>query len=132
METGLPVFVLRQLSLPAWTVGVLFAVNTAMLTVLQLPVSRVLDRHRPGAVLAVGGLSYAGPYAALTLSAGAGQGVQVTLLVCGMAVCTLGEPAVTQAVLVLLTGIPPQSQQGACMAFNQFSIGGSTAAAPCW
>ncbi len=48
VESGMPVYVLQELAMPTWTVGMLFAVNTGVLTALQLPVSRVLDRPPPG------------------------------------------------------------------------------------
>lgn len=130
VETGMPVFVLRELAMPSWTVGLLFAVNTALLALLQLPVSRVLDRHRPAVVLAAGGMSYAALYAALLLAGGAGPRVQLALLIGGIAVYTLGELAVSQAALVMLTGLPPDRQKGSYLAFNQFFVGGATALSP--
>ncbi|KPC75474.1 hypothetical protein ADL27_49645 [Streptomyces sp. NRRL F-6602] len=45
-------------------------------------------------------------------------------------VYTLGELAVTQAALVLLTGLPPDSRKGAYLGFNQIFVGASTAVAP--
>ncbi|WP_330330969.1 MFS transporter [Streptomyces sp. NBC_00536] len=130
VESALPVFVLRELRMPSWTVGVLFAVNTMLLTVLQLPLSRVLERFRPGLVLAVGGMAYVALYASALLAGGVPRGAQVALLVTGMALYTLGELAVSQAAMVLLTSLPPQREQGAHLAFNQLFAGGATALAP--
>ncbi|MFD1831188.1 MFS transporter [Streptomyces desertarenae] len=130
MESALPVFVLRELDLPSWTVGALFAVNTALLVLLQLPVSRVLDRFRPGPVLAFGGLSYIVLYVGAALASSAPQHVRSAVLIGAMAVYTLGEMAVSQAGLVLLTGIPPKRSQGSYLAFNQVFIGTATAFVP--
>ncbi|WIM99826.1 MFS transporter [Actinoplanes oblitus] len=130
VETGMPVFVLDTLALPAWTVGVLFATNTALLAVLQLPLSRVLDRLRPAVVLALGGLAYAGLYAALLAAGGTPPGLRVVVLVAGVAAYTLGELAVSQAALVMLTGLPPDREKGAYLAFNQLFVGGATALSP--
>ncbi|MFD0196454.1 MFS transporter [Streptomyces albidoflavus] len=130
VESGMPVYVLQELAMPTWTVGMLFAVNTGVLTALQLPVSRVLDRHPPVRVLAFGGLTYLSLYAALLAAARTDGTVRMLLLVLGMVVYTLGELAVTQAALVLLTGLPPDSRKGAYLGFNQIFVGASTAVAP--
>lgn len=130
VESALPVFVLRELDLPPWIVGVLFAVNTVLLTLLQLPLGRLLERFRPNAVLAFGGLAYAVLYAAVVLAGGMPRGAQIASMVVGMVVYTLGELAVSQAAMVLLTGLPPRREQGAYLAFNQFFAGGATALAP--
>ncbi|MFH8409105.1 MFS transporter [Streptomyces sp. NPDC018019] len=130
VESALPVFVLRDLELPSWAVGALFAVNTVLLTVLQLPVSRVLDRFRPTAVLALGGLSYLVLYAASVLVSSASQHVRLAVLAAAMAVYTVGEMAVSQGAMVLLTSLPPDAEQGRYMAFNQVFVGTATALAP--
>jgi MFS family permease len=130
VETGMPVFILRELDMPPWMVGVLFAVNTAMLTVLQLPVSRILDRFRPAPVLTAGGVSSAVLYAALLIAGGTPLDVQIVLLIAGMAVYTLGELAISQAALVMLTGLPPDREKGSYLAFNQLFVGGATALSP--
>ncbi|MDN3261182.1 MFS transporter [Streptomyces sp. CSDS2] len=130
VESGLPVFVLRELTLPSWTVGTLFAVNTALLTLLQLPVGRALDRFRPGAVLALGGLGYLGLYACAVLARSVSSTVAVAVLMAGMTVYTIGELAVSQASLILLTGLPPEPERGSYLAVNQLLVGAATALAP--
>ncbi|SHL36018.1 MFS transporter [Streptomyces yunnanensis] len=130
VESALPVFALRELQMPSWIAGVLFAVNTLLLTLFQLPLGRLLERFRPSAVLALGGLAYAALYAAVLLAGGMSRGAQIASMVTGMVVYTLGELAVSQAGMTLLTGLPPQREQGAYLAFNQFFAGGATALAP--
>ncbi|KUO16768.1 MFS transporter [Streptomyces dysideae] len=130
MESALPVFVLRELALPSWTVGVLFAVNTALLTALPLPLSRLLDRLRPGHVLAVGGLCYVVLFAAAALARTVSPTVALVVLTAGMTVYTIGELAVSQASLVLLTGLPPDEERGTYLASNQVLVGIATALAP--
>ncbi|MEU9197842.1 MFS transporter [Streptomyces hundungensis] len=130
VESAMPVFVLRELHMPPWTVGLLFAVNTALLTVLQLPLSRFLERFPLRRVLALGGLSYVVLYAAALLATPLTQGARVAVMVIGMTVYTLGELAVSQAAMLMLTGIPPERERGSYMAFNQLFAGGATALAP--
>ncbi|MEU6506847.1 MFS transporter [Streptomyces sp. NPDC046942] len=130
MESGLPVFVLRQLALPHWTVGALFAANTVLLTLLQLPVGRALDRFRPGAILALGGLGYLMLYVCAVLARSLSSAVAVAVLMAGMTVYTLGELAVSQPSLILLTGLPPEPERGSYLAVNQLLVGAATALAP--
>lgn len=130
VESGLAVFILQALGMRAWVVGVLFAVNTVMVTMLQLPVSRLLEQFRPVVVLAAGGLSYIALYAALALSEQVPRGLRIDLLIAGTIIYTLGELAVSQAALVLLTGIPSPEDQGSYLSFNQVFVGAATALAP--
>lgn len=130
VESAMPVFVLRELHLPPWIVGVMFAVNTALLTALQLPLSRVLERLPSRPVLALGGLMCIALYAAALLVAPLPRNIQAALMIGGMVLYTLGELAVSQAAWLMLTSIPPEPEQGSYMAFNQFFAGGATALAP--
>ncbi|MER7670436.1 MFS transporter [Kitasatospora sp. NPDC096128] len=129
-ESALPVYALRDLSLPGWSVGLLFAVNTCLLTLLQLPFSRYLERFRPAAALAVGGLSYVTMFLTALLLPAAFAGLRTVLLVAAMVVYTLGEMVVSQAALVMLTSWPPAEQRGSYLAFNQVLTGVASAAAP--
>ncbi|WP_413796869.1 MFS transporter [Streptomyces iranensis] len=130
VETALPVFVLRELALPPWTVSLLFIVNTALLTLLQLPVSRFLERFCPGPVLAVGGCAFAALYVTVVVVGSAPGPVRLWALLAAMTVYTLGEMAVSQAGLVMLTSLPPQPELGSYMAFNQLFAGVGAALAP--
>ncbi|MFY4722113.1 MFS transporter [Streptomyces sp. LaBMicrA B280] len=130
VETALPVFVLHELALPTWTVGVLFVINTSLLTLLQLPVSRFLERFRPGPVLALGGCTFAVLYVTVAELGSASRSVRLVALLVAMAVYTLGEMAVSQAGLVMLTSLPPQPELGGYMAFNQLFVGVGAALAP--
>ncbi|MGW2251705.1 MFS transporter [Kitasatospora sp. NPDC001660] len=129
-ESALPVYALRDLSLPGWSVGLLFAVNTCLLTLLQLPLSRYLERFRPTAALALGGLSHGTLFLTALLLPAAPAGLRTALLVAAMTVYTMGEMVVSQAALELLTSWPPAAQRGSYLAFNQVLIGVATAAAP--
>nr|WP_251982697.1 MFS transporter [Streptomyces violaceusniger] len=130
VETALPVFVLHELVLPTWTVSVLFIVNTTLLTLLQLPVSRFLERFRPGPVLAVGGCAFVALYVTVVMIGSAPRAVGLGVLLVAMTVYTLGEMAVSQAGLVMLTSLPPQPELGSYMAFNQLFVGVGAALAP--
>lgn len=125
VEIGLPVYLVTVLHQPLWTVSVLFAVNTCLLTLLHLPLAGVLRTHRPLLVAATGAVLYCGLLGPLGL-AGAGT----LVLVAGMAVYTIGELMTSQAMLVLLTATAPPAERGAYLAFTQVFTGIATALAP--
>ncbi|WP_327289905.1 MFS transporter [Streptomyces sp. NBC_01198] len=54
LSVALPVYLTRQLDAPVSLVGVLYAVNTVGIAVLQIPVSRVLVRYRRTRAVALG------------------------------------------------------------------------------
>lgn len=129
-ESALPVFAVRDAELPTWSVGLLFTVNTALMSTLQLPMSRLLKGARLPAVVAVGALLYGVLHlSAAMLPSVPGQG-RVAVLVAAMAVYTLGEVAVSQGTLVQLTSWPPEHAKGSYLAFNQVLVGVATALAP--
>ncbi|MEV6766764.1 MFS transporter [Streptomyces sp. NPDC051105] len=130
VETALPVFVVQELGLATWTVGALFVVNTSLLTLLQLPVGRFLERFRPGPVLAVGGCSFAVLYVTVAVLGSVPHTARTGALLGAMAVYTLGEMAVSQAGLVMVTSVPPKRELGSYLAFNQLFVGVGAALAP--
>ncbi|OPF72929.1 MFS transporter [Streptomyces antioxidans] len=130
VETALPVFVLHQLGLPAWTVSVLFIVNTGLLTLLQLPVSRSLERFRAASVLAAGGCAFVVLYVAMVAAGSVPHTVRLGVLLAAMTVYTLGEMAVSQASLVMLTSLPPERELGSYMGVSQLFAGVGAALAP--
>ncbi|MEU5835626.1 MFS transporter [Streptomyces diacarni] len=54
LSVALPVYVTRELDAPVSLVGVLFAVNTVGIAVLQVPVTRILVRYRRTRAVALG------------------------------------------------------------------------------
>lgn len=129
-ENAMSVFVVRSLGLPSTVVGLLFAVNTLLLVILQVPASGLLDRFRPTRLLGYGSLGYVAFFGACLLAPQVGTSARVWVLVAGMAVYTLGEIAVTQSALVLLTSLAPASAQGSYLAFHQIIVGFTTALSP--
>ncbi|WP_192580399.1 MFS transporter [Micromonospora sp. ALFpr18c] len=130
VEVALPVVLIEDLALPSWTVSVLFTVNTALLTLLQLPVAHRVENRPPRVVAAIGALLHGGLMIAL-LSAGAlSTSAVVAALIAGMVVYTIGEMLSSQAVMVLLTALAPEGERGSYLAFNQIFIGAAGALAP--
>lgn len=130
VELGMPLYVLTSPSVPHQLVGVLFAINTVLLAVLQVPVSGRLQRRSPAAIAVVGTALHLPLFAALLVSDRLPAGAAVAVLVSGMVVYTLGELLTTQALLVLLTTTAPATQRGAYLAMNQMALGVTGALAP--
>lgn len=58
LTVGLPPYLIVAVHAPIWIVGVLFAINTGMVVVLQLPVTRVVAPCRRTRSMAAGGLCW--------------------------------------------------------------------------
>ncbi|MCX4823166.1 MFS transporter [Streptomyces sp. NBC_01142] len=130
VESAMPVYLMRHLDTGPWLIGVLFAMNTVLLAVCQVPVAYRLEKYRPGALVAIGAVLHIGLLAALGIAGGFGAGTQVGLLLCGMALYTLGELISSHSLLVLLTSIAPEHRRGSFLAFNQMFIGLANAVTP--
>lgn len=129
-EVGLPVYLVDVLDAPSWTVGLLFAVNTALMVLLQIPVSGRLRDRRPLPVVALGVALHGGLPLALGVAAGLPFGSQLALLLLGMVAYTFGEIVATQTLAVLLVSLPPERERGSYQAFNQVLVGLSLGLAP--
>jgi MFS family permease len=130
VETGLSAYLIDDLGAPPWLTGALFAVNTGLLIVAQLPMTSVLDRWGAVPVL-VGGVALSIVFLAV-LAAGhwlAGAAL-IVALTAGMVVYTLGELATTHVRASLLANLPPPGELGSYQAFNQAAAGLSGALVP--
>ncbi|MER6343557.1 MFS transporter [Streptomyces sp. NPDC001595] len=130
LETALPVHLVRQAATPAWTVSALFAMNTVLLAVFQVPVAARVEHLRPAALAAVGAVLHLPLPLALIGATALPAGAAVAVLVAAMAVYTLGELLASQAVLTLLTDLAPEQRRGAYLAFNQMFVGLANALTP--
>ncbi|WP_329586397.1 MFS transporter [Kitasatospora sp. NBC_01250] len=110
---AMPVWVLQHTSAPRATVSVLYALNTVLVVVAQLPVSRLADGLRRssrmllwgGAALAASSLCFAAAGAAHGRSA-------VLLLVAAILALSLGEVVTTSATWNLSIALAPAEARG--------------------
>ncbi|MBB5936171.1 MFS transporter [Streptomyces zagrosensis] len=123
VETGMSAYLVGSLGAPAWLAGMLFAVNTGLLIVLQLPLTSALERRGNISVLLAGTLLVAIFLVAMALGTALSGTALVVLLVIGMVIYTLGELATTHARYALLTDLPPAAELGSFLAFNQIAAG---------
>jgi MFS family permease len=130
VETGMAAYLVGTLGTPAWLAGTLFAVNTGLLIVLQLPLTSAMERWGDIPVLVAGTLLSAVFLVAMALGGALSGTALVVLLVVGMVVYTFGELATTHARYALLADLPPPAELGSFQAFNQVAAGISGALVP--
>ncbi|MEU7058105.1 MFS transporter [Streptomyces sp. NPDC046197] len=130
VEAALPVYLTVTLHARSWLIGVLFAVNTTMIVLLQLPVAARIQGRSPLPVIAVGVALHTALLVALGIAGHLPRGPQLALLIAGMAVYTFGELLATQCLAVVILALSPQSERGAYQAFNQVLAGSSLALVP--
>ncbi len=130
VEAALPVYMISRLGARPWAVGLLFALNTALLTVLQLPLTRLTGTWPPHRVLAGGAVLCVPLMAAAGIAPALSAPLQVAALTAGMVVYTIGELVISATRLQFLTTLPPAGESGAYQAYNQLFAGLATALTP--
>ncbi|MEX0172100.1 MFS transporter [Streptomyces sp. LMG1-1-1.1] len=129
-EVGLPVYLIDELRTPTWTVGLVFAVNTVLMVLFQLPVTGRVEGRAPLRVIALGGALHSALLIVLGLAGVLSFAALLPLLVLGVTIYTLGEILATQALSVLLVKLAPERELGVYQAFNQVLVGLSLAVVP--
>lgn len=128
---AMPVWVLDHTDAPRATVSVLFAANTVLVVVLQIPVSRFADGLRrtsrmltwTGAVLAVGSLCFA--------ASGASPGwTSVAWLAAAVVALSLGEVIANSAVWDLSIALAPPEVRGRYLSVFNLSVNGQRVLGP--
>lgn len=127
LDSSVPLYANETLSVPAGAIGLMFAVNTLVAVVAQLPVTKAVESWRRTRVLAALGVLWAGSWLIVGL-AGLGTGWSAAaLLVAFFAVFALGECLFSPAFWPLVTGTVPSASLGRYNVFLNFSwYGGLT------
>lgn len=122
-QTTLPLWVHRQ-GLPTSTYGLLLALNSGLLTVLQLPAARLTARWRPQPVIA-----------ATSVVIGAGFGLLIlartpALLAVAVTIWSLGELAQWPVAAAYTTSLAPPGMTGRYAGTRSLSYGTALLLAP--
>ncbi|MET9645028.1 MFS transporter [Streptomyces syringium] len=128
---AMPVWILEHTDAPRATVSVLFALNTALVVVLQIPVSRLATGQRrttrmltwTGAVLAVSSLCFAA-------SGSVGGGPAVAWLAAAVVTLSLAEVIANSAVWDLSIALAPEEQRGRYLSVFNLSVAGQRVLGP--
>lgn len=120
---ALPVFLTRDVGLPDAMAGVVFAVNTAMIAVLGVPVARRMSRARRLRGAALGTAVFAFAFAAFAfLPALGGGALAVAAVLITAAVYTGGELIHSAPAQSLAIEAAPDQMRGRYLAVYQLSI----------
>lgn len=130
VEIGMPVFLVLYLDQPAWMVSVVFILNTAMVTLFQLPMGRAVQGRPPMHVLRHGIVVYAVSFALLYLTDFLSGAALVAILVGAVAVFTVGEMLVSTIGMTVINALAPEGRTGAYVGVSWTFAGVGSALAP--
>lgn len=118
-EAAMPLFLTQDLGLQASTYGLLFTVNTAIIVLLEVPISVALASHSLRWSMVTGAFLFAIGFGALALVRTA-LGVAVTVVI-----WTFGEMILLPAMAAWVAGISPRGREGEYMGLYTmtFSLG---------
>jgi len=122
-QTTLPLWVHRQ-GLPTATYGLLLALNSGLVVVLQLPLARLTGRWRPEPVIAVASLVIAGGFALLMVAR------TPVLLAAAVTVWSLGELVQWPVAAAYTTSLAPLRMTGRYAGARSFCYGLALLLAP--
>lgn len=131
LAVSLPVYLTQELNTSNSLVGVLYAVNTVGIALLQIPVTRALVRYRRTRTVALGATVFAVSFVAFAvlgvLSTGA---VLIVGVFAATALFTAGELMHGASASALVASAAPEATRGRHLAVYQLSWAVPTALAP--
>ncbi|MER7845168.1 MFS transporter [Kitasatospora sp. NPDC096077] len=128
---AMPVWVLEHTSAPAATVSVLYALNTVLVVVAQLPVSRLADEvRRSSRMLLWGGVALAGCSLCFAAAAAVHGGLSVLMLVLAIVALSVGEVVSTSATWNLSIVLAPPEARGRYLAVFGLGLAGQRVLGP--
>ena len=131
LRVAMPLWIVSRTHAPAALTGVLFALNTVLVVVAQLPVSRAVAKHHGiGRSYAIAAAAFCGCGVALALAAGTSTGVAIALLVLGLTAQTWAELENTAAEAFLSVELAPPDLRGQYIGLFKTSMGVQQAIGP--
>ena len=127
---GLPVFASETLGAPAWALGALFAINTALLAATQTFVVRLLEGRRRTRALAFAALLWCGWCLLLMLALAVPASLVVPYLFAATAAFTLAELVHAPTSNALAAAASPEPSRGRYLAAFQLSWALASVLAP--
>jgi MFS family permease len=131
LSVSLPVYLTQELGAPNSLVGVLYAVNTVGIAVLQIPVTRILTRFRRTRAAGLGGLVFCVAFLCFEVLGLVSAGTPVLIGVfVATALFTAGELVHGATASALVASAAPADTRGRHLAVYQLSWAVPTALAP--
>ncbi len=130
VEIALPVYLKAYLHAPTWTVSLVFALNTLLVLLLQIPVTRGTGGMPRVRVMICGAACYGGSFLLLLATTEISRAALVVILVSAVTMFTAGEMLVAVAGTALITSLARGSGRGPYLAASHLMLGTAGAAAP--
>ena len=130
LEIAMPPYVLSNLHAPAWGFSMLYTINTAMVVVLQMPLMRLLMKHKRTSGIFGGGLVFAGSFLLFLAALAVPGWLLIPYLAIVMVIYTVGELLLSPSQIGLSMALAPEELRGRYMAVFSLSFGISATLAP--
>jgi MFS family permease len=131
LQIGIALWIVRETSAPAWIVGLLFTLNTAIVVALQVPASRGTESPRGiGRAYARAGFALAASAALFVIAAHRGIALAIILLVAATVLLTVGEMFSAASEWATPTILAPRHLRGRYLAFFRTATGTQDLAGP--
>lgn len=130
LEIAMPPYVLSNLHAPAWGFSMLYTINTAMVVVLQMPLMRLLMKHKRTRGILAAGLVFAFSFLLFLAALVVPGWLLIPYLVIVMVIYTVGELLLSPSQVGLSMALAPEELRGRYMAVSSLSYGISSTLAP--
>jgi MFS family permease len=130
LTTTLPVYAIEALRVPAWSVGIVLALNTVLMAGGQMLTVRLLETHRRTRVLVVAGLIWCGSCGLLALALIVPYLLLVPYLIVVVGLYTCAELMHAPTANALVAQVGPPTLRGRYVAAYQLSWGIGMALTP--
>lgn len=130
-EIAWPLWVITSTDAPDWVIAVMFILNTALVAVGQVRVSRgIFDATTAAAAFPRAGILIAVGFLTLAAATWAGPTSAVALLLAGAVIHVLGEMIGSAAQWGVQLGLAPMERQGEYQGFAGLAVASAGAVAP--
>ncbi|MFL6061497.1 MAG: MFS transporter [Marmoricola sp.] len=131
MEVGIPLWISEKTNAPTSMVAVLLVINTAVVALFQVRMSRGADDVRNSAnAMLRGGLWIAAGFVLLSLTNGTDRTTAIGLLLLGASVHVVGEMITSGGQWGVSMGLAPEERQGQYQGFAGLGFGLANVLAP--
>ena len=131
LRVAMPLWIVSRTHAPAALTGVLFALNTVLVVVGQLPISKAVAKHHGiGRSYAIAAAAFCACGVAFALAAGASTAVAIALLVLALTAQTWAELENTAAEAFLSVELAPPDLRGQYIALFKTSMSVQQAIGP--
>ncbi len=130
VDLALAPYVVSVLHAPTWIPGVLFALNTLLVVVAQVPIMGLLASHRRTRAMMAGGLGYVVVFVCLALALLVPGAVLLPYLCVAVLLSTTAEVVVAPSIVNLAIAVAPASLRGRYLALSGLSFSAAGAITP--